>query len=353
MIRKNWWKILVSSLVIILPALVALILKDSVPPRMLGAWHFTWIMPLVLVLLNILCILFTLRDNASVNQNEKILNMTFWIMPVISVFTSAIFMALSLGLDFSISTVLFIVFGLGLVFMGNYLPKATRNRTFGIKIKWTLANDENWAATHRFSGKLWVCCGLVMMLLSLIPMEIGFIFLTALLAVIVIPPIIYSYVFYKRQLAEGRATVEEYSSYPKSEKDKKLTIITLAVGGVIIVLVLIMMFIGKIGYTLNNDTIAVKTTFGGGMTLDYDDIESVEYREDGVDGIRVSGYASARLLFGWFKNDELGDYTRYTYTGRGPAIIVRTSDGILVIADKTPELTLQLYHDLIEKNRMM
>ncbi len=349
MIRKNKWKILISSLVIILPAIAALILKDSFPKQMPGAWYFTWLMPVMLVILNLACIFFTLRDNETAGQSEKILNITFWIVPAISVFSSGIFIALALGLEFNIGMVIFVILGISLILMGNYMPKAVRNRTFGIKIKWTLANDENWAATHRFSGKLWVICGLLTIFLALVPMEIGFILFCAILVAIVVFPIIYSYVFYKRQLADGRASKEDYDSYPKSEKDKKITVISLVSGGVILVLVAIMMFIGSISYTVGDGSLGIRTTFGGSMTLDYDDIESVEYREDGVGGSRVSGYASAKLLFGWFNSDELGDYTRYTYTGGGPAIVIRTGDGILVIADEAPELTRALYDTLLEK----
>ena len=51
-----------------------------------------------------------------------------------------------------------IYFGTGLLFMiiGNYLPKVKQNNTIGIRVVWTLQDEENWSATHRFSGKLWV-----------------------------------------------------------------------------------------------------------------------------------------------------------------------------------------------------
>ena len=349
MISKNKWKILLSSLIIVLPAIAALVFKGNVEKGMMGAWYFTWIMPLFLVLVHLFALFFTLRDNFARGQSEKIINIIFWIVPTISVLSCGIFMMISFGIVSGVGVAVPLLLGLGFVAMGNVLPKATRNRTFGIKIKWTLANDDNWAATHRFSGKLWVVCGILTMLLCFFPFDISMFLIIAILLLAVIPPVVYSYRFYKRQIAEGKATEEDYDNHKGSESDKKITVATLISLGVIIVLVCVLMFVGNINYELGDDSIKIGTTFGGGISVDYSDIESIELRDSGVDGMRVSGYASAKLLFGWFKNDELGDYTRYTYTGGGPAIIIRTGDDVLVIGDKTQELTNELYDSLCEK----
>jgi len=349
MISKNKWKILISSLIIVLPAIAALILKDNVGKGLMGAWYFTWIMPLFLVLVHLFALFFTLRDNFAKGQSEKIINMIFWIVPTISVFASGIFIMIAFGVVSGVSVFVPLLLGFGFIAMGNILPKATRNRTFGIKIKWTLTNDDNWAATHRFSGRLWVVCGILTMLLCFFPFDISMFLIIAILLLAVIPPVVYSYCFYKRQITEGKATKEDYANYPRSENDKKITIATLISLGIILVLVTVIMFVGSISYEIGDESMKIGTTFGGGVTLDYSDIESVELVESGVDGMRVSGFASSKLLFGIFTNDELGNYTRYTYTGKGPAIIISTSDGILVIADETSELTKALYDAISER----
>jgi hypothetical protein len=110
-----------------------------------------------------------------------------------------------------------------------------------------------------------------------------------------------------------------------------------------------MMFVGSITFTLGDDALEIDTTYGGGMTLDYSDIDSVEYVETAVPGMRVSGFASSKLLYGWFKNDELGSYTRYTYTKSEAGIIIHAGDDIIVIADETAELTKSLYDNLLTK----
>ena len=53
-----------------------------------------------------------------------------------------------------------VVVGVGLVLLGNYLPKVKRNYTFGCKTPWALDNDQNWRLTHRVGGIAMVIAGI-------------------------------------------------------------------------------------------------------------------------------------------------------------------------------------------------
>ena len=55
------------------------------------------------------------------------------------------------ALDYSIDAnlILEILMGALLIIIGNYLPKCRQNYTIGIKIPWTLADEDNWNRTHR------------------------------------------------------------------------------------------------------------------------------------------------------------------------------------------------------------
>ena len=287
--------------------------------------------------------LITFRENERVKQHEKIVNISFWVLPVISVYISALFMMLSLGLENALGVILSIFFGIMFVVFGNFMPKSVQNRTFGIKIKWTLANEENWNATHRFAGKVWVACGAVVLVGAFLPSVASIILLVAVTLPAIAAPIVYSYRLYKKQLADGTVTEEDYKSYPGSSVDKKTGIVATIVGVVIVAAVALLMFVGGLTFTVGDEALKIDTTFGGGMTLSYDDIESIEYRDANVDGMRVSGFASSKLLYGWFKNSELGNYTRYTYTGSEAAIVIRTDKDVIVIADESAEATKALY----------
>ena len=90
------------------------------------------------------------------------------------------------------------------ILIGNYLPKCKQNHTIGIKIPWTLNSEENWNATHRFSGKVWVICGILILFSIFLPTNFAAYAMIAVAAVMVALPIIYSYNYYKRQEGSGK-----------------------------------------------------------------------------------------------------------------------------------------------------
>ena len=91
----------------------------------------------------------------------------------------------NLGYAVDISYIGGLCVGMVLIAVGNYLPKARQNYTIGIKLPWTLANEENWNRTHRFAGYLWVVCGILMVALTLLRfLQPGWIIALAAAAVI-------------------------------------------------------------------------------------------------------------------------------------------------------------------------
>lgn len=52
--------------------------------------------------------------------------------------------------------------GVLLVLLGNVMPKATRNAFFGLRTKWSMANDEAWRKSQRFGGFSAVAVGFIL-----------------------------------------------------------------------------------------------------------------------------------------------------------------------------------------------
>jgi uncharacterized membrane protein len=48
--------------------------------------------------------------------------------------------------------------------MGLLFPRLRRNPFVGIRVRWTLRSDENWARTHRLAGQCFVIAGIVALL---------------------------------------------------------------------------------------------------------------------------------------------------------------------------------------------
>jgi uncharacterized membrane protein len=81
--------------------------------------------------------------------------------------------------------------------IGNYLGNIRPNYFVGIKVPWTLNNDEVWTRTHKMAGKLWFWGSLVGMALYFVVEKMEYVFIP-LLVILVVVPIVYSYVIYKK-----------------------------------------------------------------------------------------------------------------------------------------------------------
>ncbi|MBR3630499.1 MAG: SdpI family protein [Oscillospiraceae bacterium] len=87
-----------------------------------------------------------------------------------------------------------------MIAMGNYLPTLRPNSGIGIRVKWTMENEQVWKQTHRFAGKLWVVTGLLMTaacivgICGMVEMRIWvFILFFEVLTVSVVVPCIYAW----------------------------------------------------------------------------------------------------------------------------------------------------------------
>jgi uncharacterized membrane protein len=88
--------------------------------------------------------------------------------------------------------------GLLFVVLGNFMGKLTQNYFIGIRTPWTLSSTEVWFKTHRLAGRLFVVCGLVMVVASTVRAPIAIILAAAAMAAVI--PVVYSYLLHRRQV---------------------------------------------------------------------------------------------------------------------------------------------------------
>jgi len=81
--------------------------------------------------------------------------------------------------------------------IGNYMGNIRPNYFVGIKVPWTLNSDEVWVLTHKMAGKLWFWGSLAGILLYFVVDKMEWIFIP-LLIILVVVPIVYSYVIYQK-----------------------------------------------------------------------------------------------------------------------------------------------------------
>lgn len=215
MIKNNKYKMIISSFLILLPIILDIMIYDRLPDKIPIHWNIHgdvdgWGSPLMLIalpmflfILHWICIFATAKDNSDKNQNKKVFGMVFWISPAISILTNCFIYATIFDIKIDVISVLFIIIGISFIAIGNYMPKCRQNRTIGIKIKWTLENEENWNRTHRLFGKISVIIGFLCIPSAFLPTSVSSYIIIAMLAVLVVVPMLYSYLYHRKQLRKG------------------------------------------------------------------------------------------------------------------------------------------------------
>ncbi len=84
-----------------------------------------------------------------------------------------------------------------LTLLGNYMGNVRQNYFIGIKVPWTLNNAEVWTRTHRMAGRLWFWGGIAGVF-ALIIFKDPFFVLLPILGILILVPIIYSYIIYQK-----------------------------------------------------------------------------------------------------------------------------------------------------------
>jgi len=214
MLKKNKGTLIVTTLVMLIPMLVGLLLWNKLPDPMPSHWDINgevdgwsskgfavFFFPALLLAIHWLCVFASCADPKSKNYTPKMITLVLWICPVLSLVVNSMVYAAGLGYEISIEIVMPLLVGLMFIIVGNLLPKCCQSYTMGIKLPWTLNNEENWNKTHRFGGKLWVIGGVITMATAFIG---SFWILLGVLIVMVAAPTIYSYRLHLKQNKETK-----------------------------------------------------------------------------------------------------------------------------------------------------
>ena len=170
---------------------------DNVPDGYMSKTSFLIFYPVLFILIFSLGFFVTIKDPRNSNQEKKPLYFLFIAIPILGVIAFISLIRLNLGQPTDIGLIISIAVGLLFIILGNYLPKIKPNYTFGIKLPWTLANDEVWQKTHRLSGYLWIFAGIIMIASYFINPN-AYIFLGVLLIPLLVIPTIYAYRLYHK-----------------------------------------------------------------------------------------------------------------------------------------------------------
>ena len=212
MLKKYRKTLVITTVVMLLPVLVGLILWNKLPERV--PTHFgpsgepdDWSskafavfgLPAIIMALHWVCVLGSLKmDPKAHNIDGRMMGLVLWIGPGISVVCGiGLTYGTALGLDMNVQIFMPLLVGLVMVIIGNWLPKCKQSYTMGIKLPWTLDNEDNWNRTHRFAGPIWVVCGMIIMVSAIFGGAFLWVMLAAFL-VMILAPAVYSYLLFRK-----------------------------------------------------------------------------------------------------------------------------------------------------------
>ena len=211
MIRENKRILMITSLIILLPVLVGLLLWHQLPEQVpvhfnsegvadsykSKLWGVTFIY-FVMLFCHWFAAIVTAVDPRRRNISGKIYRLVLWICPVISIFTGVVIYGTALKWPWvNVNVMANLVVGVIFVFIGNYLPKCRQNYTVGIKLPWTLSDEDK---THRFAGKIWMLCGVLVMIVEFLPISRLEVVTVALILLATVPIVAYSYLLYRKKM---------------------------------------------------------------------------------------------------------------------------------------------------------
>jgi len=215
-LRKNRLTLIATTIIILLPVIAGVLLWKQLPAEM--PTHFdmegnvngrmakplaVFLLPILLAAAQWFMILMMRSDPRQRNISPKMAALSLWIIPVASLTVSLFTYAASMNIPLDVSRLIMIFMGILFVVVGNYLPKCRQSYTVGIRVPWTLDDEENWNATHRFGGIVWVAVGLLCIVLSFLPGLSVFSFWVIMIAVFL--PAGYSYLYYVKYGKRGRS----------------------------------------------------------------------------------------------------------------------------------------------------
>jgi len=158
-----------------------------------------WLMPMIAL---VMYISFQILPNFDPNKKKYKLFQHEWeIMQVglVGFFTYMQCIVLYLTLHPTVLMMPLMFIGLGTLFilMGNYMSKIRQNYFIGIKVPWTLADEDNWNKTHRFASWCFVGAGILMLIEAYVLWNAPVIIFGSILLAAILP-ILYSFLLYKK-----------------------------------------------------------------------------------------------------------------------------------------------------------
>ncbi|MDD3404606.1 MAG: DUF1648 domain-containing protein [Hespellia sp.] len=157
--------LVLTCIITLLPILLGLGFYSELPARIAIHWglnnepngwagknFFVFGIPVLMVLLQILCLLGTSRKRNPEEPLPKMMKVIVWFLPVLTMVLYIVTMAVALGNAIDIRKVVCLLLGVLFIVTGNYIPKISYNNRNMINIPAQPENESVWRVFSRMMG---------------------------------------------------------------------------------------------------------------------------------------------------------------------------------------------------------
>jgi uncharacterized membrane protein len=145
------------------------------------------------------------KKNAALNK-ERLQRIAFYIVLYLTAIWVMLIYQIAHNDVSNMMKFVFIAMGLLFALLGNNMYNIKPNYFAGLRLPWTLENEDNWRKTHQFAGRLWFFGGLGFAAMVFLLNNQWAIYMAAItLAILILIPVFYSYNLYKNQTKKDRA----------------------------------------------------------------------------------------------------------------------------------------------------
>jgi uncharacterized membrane protein len=154
-------------------------------------------LPVILTLVQGLILYSIDQHSKKYDVQNGIVYTVLTIMPILSIWLNFVMIstALNNNVNRSKQPMLSLLFGIILIILGVVLKYVKTNPIIGIRLPWTMLSTENWRLTNNLGSKVFIVGGVIEFIVALFSSLSLMIFI---LAIIIIIPVIYSYILYRK-----------------------------------------------------------------------------------------------------------------------------------------------------------
>lgn len=207
-------KFLLSSLLCLVPVIVGMFIYNTLPEQIPTHWNLQGyvdgystkfvaviLLPMSMFICDLIMKIVIINDPKSKKRvyPKPVIMLIAFLLPILNMFIfSAQVVATKTFINFSISSMIFCFIGIIFVILGLYLPEIEQNYVIGIKIPWTLNDEENWNKTHKVAGITFIVSGILFIINALFiksPNVAIFMIIFSIFIILVIPTVYSLYMY--------------------------------------------------------------------------------------------------------------------------------------------------------------